>query len=159
MGIVPLSFKPPRRSRRDVTLPNSSQNAQAIAARSGGIEALADGGAADGTQIDDQHDPVIGRGGAAVVKVAAVVQRNREAIIDIAKADAVLVDLVCLQIVAGLTQQAPVLGELELDLSGHALAPLQEADFRLRVIVSVEPGELPAIEIRAALDLDPADLE
>src|ERR1700730_10206072 len=159
MGIVPLSFKPPRRSRRDVTLPNSSQNAQAIAARARGIEALADGGAADGTQIDDQHDPVVGRGGAAVVKVGAVVQRDGEAIVDIAKADAVLVDLARLQIVARLSQQAAVLGELELDLPGYALAPLQESDFRLRIVVSVERGELPAIEIRAGLDFDPADRE
>src|SRR4051812_43654004 len=64
-----------------------------------------------------------------------------------------------LDIVAGRCEHAPVLSKLEGDLSGDALPSLEEADFRLSVVVAVKGCELPAIENGASFDLHAANPE
>src|SRR4051794_39705500 len=77
------------------------------------IGALTEARAADRAQIDHQQDLVVGRRGAAVVIVGHVVERNGEAVVDVAESDPGRIDLMRLDIVAGRGEHAPVLRELE----------------------------------------------
>jgi hypothetical protein len=113
--------------------------------------------APNGPQADLEHEGMAkdGRGGGGGIGVGGdVVGGEHEAVVDIAGADDVLVDLVGDQIPAGRALSNPVVGDLDRARDQDALAAGQIAEVGLGGVVAVEEADRPAVEVGAGFGLE-----
>src|ERR1700688_558150 len=110
-----------------------------------------------GPKADLQHKGVTqhGRGSAGGVTVGRdVVGRQHEAVIDIAGAHDVLVDLVGLEVPSGGSRHHPDRRPLDRAAAQKSFAAGQVSQVRLWGIIAVHQADRPAVEVRTAFRLE-----
>src|SRR5215472_74519 len=97
---------------------------------------------------------MVGGDVSAVSVVGNVVQAKDETIVHIAQADAGLIELAGVDVVARRAQHHPIRVEFDLAGSQNALLTVENTKCRLGGIVAIEQAAMPAGEIDAGFELD-----
>src|SRR5690348_6434925 len=106
-------------------------------------------------QAELQHDGVIAdRSRHCRVGITAEpIDRQHEAVVDIADTESRLVEAIVLDIIARRTEQDPISRQLQRRAGQEAFASRKESEKRLGRVVAIEELQRPALEIGASLDL------
>src|SRR6516225_323478 len=97
---------------------------------------------------------MIDRDVAAIGVIGEIIERQDEAVVDIAEPQPRLVELAGREVIAGAAVYHPVLGELEGLRGEDAFAPEQESELGLRGIVAIHDRAYPAVQGGARLDFE-----
>ncbi len=84
----------------------------------------------------------------AICVIANVVQAQNETIVDIAHADAGLIKFSGIDVVTCGSQKHPICIELDLSCSQDPLTAIEEPEFRLRRVITVQQASGPAVKRR-----------